>query len=80
MNFQLIALFLEYSSASTDYRFLPSTSFFLKKIKKLAVPSPHFVSYFLDKILLPKPQNHAVMEATVRHIYNLNKLINKMAA
>lgn len=62
----------------TDFYHQLPFFFFLNK--HLAVPSPHFVSYFLDKILLPKQQNHAVMEATVRRIYNLNKLINKMPA
>lgn len=67
MDFQLIELFLEYSSAllTTDlYHQLPY--FFFNK--DLAVPSPPFVSYILDRILLPKQQNRAVMKATVRRI------------
>lgn len=68
MNFQLIVLFFEFPSASTDST-LPATSLIFFFNKHLAVLSLFsFVSYILDKILLPTQQNCAVMKATVRCI------------
>jgi len=67
MNFHLIALFLEYSSAPglQITELYHQILFLFFKNKHLAVPRPHFVSYILDIIFQPKQQNHAVMEATI---------------